>query len=439
MVEPDELQGPRPGDPLRRRRRPCSWPCWWPGLVASQLGASLSDLFPGPRSRSASCSVPRPSSWSGCIDDVRDMSAPAKVAGRGARRHGPRISGRHDVPVQGPVGRASFVLSPDVTPLLTALWVIVITNAVNLIDGLDGLATGIVAIASGALAIYGLRLVCTWGTSHPTTWDRSSQWSPSGSASASCPTTSTRPASSWVTPGRCSSGLLMAASTMLIGGRHPRRERLTDLLLLRTALHPVLHPGVPIVDMAFAFVRRTAKRHRIPHSGQEPPAPPAAAPRPRPPPHGRSSCGPGRRCCPAFIALPAVVYKRANAVIPFGVIVLGVVLYTLFHPGLRKDTVNGNGVHGHSRGNGTVPSSPGPNRGARRQTDPNAMGSVRSTPTHLARAAGRMSLLWARPLRLSRDLLESAHSRWFGPVRRATADSGLIEMAERVPRAPPSG
>ena len=54
------------------------------------------------------------------------------------------------------------------TPLLTALWVIVITNAVNLIDGLDGLAAGIVAIASGALAVYGLRLV-DLGCSRPTT------------------------------------------------------------------------------------------------------------------------------------------------------------------------------------------------------------------------------------------------------------------------------
>ncbi len=50
------------------------------------------------------------------------------------------------------------MLSPEWTPLLTALWVIAITNAVNLIDGLDGLAAGVVAIASGALAIYGLHL-----------------------------------------------------------------------------------------------------------------------------------------------------------------------------------------------------------------------------------------------------------------------------------------
>lgn len=34
---------------------------------------------------------------------------------------------------------------------LTVLWVIALTNAINLIDGLDGLAAGVVAIASGAL------------------------------------------------------------------------------------------------------------------------------------------------------------------------------------------------------------------------------------------------------------------------------------------------
>jgi hypothetical protein len=37
--------------------------------------------------------------------------------------------------------------------------------------------------------------------------------------------------------------------------------------------------------------------------------------------------------------------KQGNAVIPFGVIVLGLALYTLFHPGLRKDALNGNGEH----------------------------------------------------------------------------------------------
>ena len=51
----------------------------------------------------------------------------------------------------------------------------------------------------------------------------------------------------------------------------------------------------------------------------------------------------------AFLLLP-LFDKRANAVILFGVIVLGLALYTLFHPGLRKDTMNGSGVREHTPG-----------------------------------------------------------------------------------------
>ena len=50
------------------------------------------------------------------------------------------------------------VLSPDLAPLVTVLWVVGMANAVNLIDGLDGLAAGIVAIAAGAFFLYAQRL-----------------------------------------------------------------------------------------------------------------------------------------------------------------------------------------------------------------------------------------------------------------------------------------
>ncbi len=93
----------------------------------------------------------------GVIDDLRDMSAPAKVAGEVLAATILYFMGvtwfQFKVPLAGLVQ-----LSPEWTPLLTALWVIAITNAVNLIDGLDGLAAGVVAIASGALAVYGLHL-----------------------------------------------------------------------------------------------------------------------------------------------------------------------------------------------------------------------------------------------------------------------------------------
>ncbi len=59
----------------------------------------------------------------------------------------------------------SFVSNPfnGLMPLgyvaipLTLLWVVGMTNAVNLIDGLDGLATGVTAISAGTLFIVALR------------------------------------------------------------------------------------------------------------------------------------------------------------------------------------------------------------------------------------------------------------------------------------------
>src|SRR4051794_23318112 len=46
----------------------------------------------------------------------------------------------------------------DFAPLVTVLWLFLMANAVNLIDGLDGLAAGIVAIAAAAFLLYGHRL-----------------------------------------------------------------------------------------------------------------------------------------------------------------------------------------------------------------------------------------------------------------------------------------
>ena len=47
--------------------------------------------------------------------------------------------------------------------LLTILWVVALANAVNLVDGLDGLAAGMIAIAAGAFFIYLIRTPSTFG------------------------------------------------------------------------------------------------------------------------------------------------------------------------------------------------------------------------------------------------------------------------------------
>ena len=62
----------------------------------------------------------------------------------------------------GADSHANVILSAGVGYLLTVFWIVGITNAVNLMDGLDGLAAGSVAIMSLSLAyiayIHGLRL-----------------------------------------------------------------------------------------------------------------------------------------------------------------------------------------------------------------------------------------------------------------------------------------
>ncbi len=94
----------------------------------------------------------------GLIDDLRDMSAPAKMAGQVLAASILYFCGATMYQFHIPLTGQFVVLSPSIIPLVTAVWVIALTNAVNLIDGLDGLASGIVSIGSAALALYGLKL-----------------------------------------------------------------------------------------------------------------------------------------------------------------------------------------------------------------------------------------------------------------------------------------
>src|SRR5580698_5775384 len=270
----------------------------------------------------------------GLIDDVRDMSAPAKMAGQVLAASILYFSGvtmyEFKVPLAG-----FLVLTPGVIPLITAAWVIALTNAVNFIDGLDGLAAGVVAIGGGALAIYGIRLM----------------------GLGLLPSDNIGPLVAVIACGICLGflpfnfnparifmgdagahflGLLMAASTMVIGGRVPTAVPISGVTYFFFAplFIPILILGVPLVDMAFAFVRRTARgrgfdtpdkehiHHRLVRLGH----------------------GPRRSVIilwaftailSGFLLFPLFVHQ-VNAFIPLGAAALGVALYTFFHPGLRR-------------------------------------------------------------------------------------------------------
>lgn len=93
----------------------------------------------------------------GIIDDKVGLRAPEKFAlqilaalmicGAGLLRHSYIIRGI-DFPFLGRIE-----LGPFIGTMLTIIWIVGLTNAYNLIDGLDGLATGLALIAAIGLAI----------------------------------------------------------------------------------------------------------------------------------------------------------------------------------------------------------------------------------------------------------------------------------------------
>jgi UDP-GlcNAc:undecaprenyl-phosphate/decaprenyl-phosphate GlcNAc-1-phosphate transferase len=270
----------------------------------------------------------------GLIDDARGMSAPAKMAGQVLAASILYFLGVTMYEIKIPL--AGFItLGPSVLPLITALWVIALTNAVNFVDGLDGLAAGLVAIGAGALAVYGLRLM-QQGVLGPDNMGPLVAVIACGVCLGFLPF-NFHPAKIFMgDSGALLLGLLMSASTMVIGGRVPVSTPLSGVTYFFFA--PLFIPffilGVPLVDMAFAFVRRTVRRtafhtpdkehihHRLLRLGH----------------------GPRRSVVilwawtallSGFVLFPLFVQK-VNAFIPFGAAALGVGLYTLFHPGLRQ-------------------------------------------------------------------------------------------------------
>jgi UDP-GlcNAc:undecaprenyl-phosphate/decaprenyl-phosphate GlcNAc-1-phosphate transferase len=288
----------------------------------------------------------------GLIDDIRDMSAPAKMAGQVLAASILYFSGVTMYELKIPLA-GFFVLTPGIIPLITAAWVIALTNAVNLIDGLDGLAAGVVAIGGGALAVYGLHLVDL----------------------GLLPSDNIGPLVAVIACGICLGflpfnfnparlfmgdagalflGLLMAASTMVIGGRIPTAVPTSGVTYFFFAplFIPLFILGVPLVDMAFAFIRRTARgrgfdtpdkehiHHRLLRLGH----------------------GPRRSVIilwawtailSGFLLFPLFV-RQVNAFIPLGAAALGAGLYTFFHPGLRR----GNGEDEDEVLDQAIPSEP---------------------------------------------------------------------------------
>jgi UDP-GlcNAc:undecaprenyl-phosphate GlcNAc-1-phosphate transferase len=287
----------------------------------------------------------------GFIDDYRKIrhrgegvSAPAKLAGIVLAGSVLSLAGVSTIFFRVPF-LGIFSLTPDLSAFVTVLWLVGMANAINFIDGLDGLAAGIVAIAAGAFFLYGTRLedvgVLAAGNIGPLL---------AVIAVATClgflPHNFHPARIIMGDSGALLLGLVMAASTMAVGGSTDAEYSGQSFFFFAPLFIPLVILGVPILDTAFAIVRRATKRSS-----------PAAADKEHLH-HRLMRLGHGHRrsvlilwCWTALLSV-LVLYPTytgsGDAVVPIGIAALGLVLYTIFHPGLRRSRTNGNGDDGTS-------------------------------------------------------------------------------------------
>ena len=271
--------------------------------------------------------------WSvGFVDDIREISPPAKMAGMVLSGSIMSLTG-----VSILVFRVPFfdvlLLSTDWSFFVTVLWVVLMANIVNFIDGLDGLAAGIVAIASGTFLLYAIQLGDE-GVLDPA--NPGALWAviALGVCIGFLPH-NVHPARIFMGDGGALLiGLLMAASTMSVGGRTTAEFSGQAFFFFAPIFIPLVILGVPLVDTAWAVLRRTV-RGKSPFSTAD-----------KEHLHHRlMNLGHGHRRAVLILWMwtallsALVLYPtytgEGDAVVPIGIAALALILYSAFRPRFR--------------------------------------------------------------------------------------------------------
>ena len=272
----------------------------------------------------------------GLVDDIREISSPAKVTGTviaglvlvyfGATMFYFRVPFL-DV----------FVLSNDWIPLITILWLMGMSQAINLIDGLDGLAAGIVAIAAASFFLYSRRLDDLGALAQPNIGPLIAIIA-LGVCVGFLPH-NFNPAKIFMgDSGALFLGLLMAVSTSVVGGRaDPNSQTYTPgqtYFFLAPLFIPLFILGVPILDTLFAIIRRAVKRQGVATADKGHLH------------HRLMNLGHGQRrsvlilwlwttILSGFVLYP-IFTKAQTALIPIGTAAIALSLYTVLHPEVRR-------------------------------------------------------------------------------------------------------
>ena len=277
----------------------------------------------------------------GQIDDLREVSPPAKLAGTVLAGSVLSLAGVSILFFRIPFA-GLLSLSPDLSALMTVVWVIGMSTAINYIDGLDGLAAGIVAIAAGAFLLYGERLDDVGRD--PDRQRRSAHRRVRAGRVPRLP-----PAQ--LPPGADHHGRRRRAACSVCSWRPPRSRSAATAISPSPARRSSSSRrcssrssilGVPIFDTAFSIVRRASRgagvavadkdhlHHRLMRLGHG---------------HRRSVLilWTWTALLSGLVLYPTYRPVEGAAIVPAGIVVLGLVLYTLFAPGLRRTNGDGDG------------------------------------------------------------------------------------------------
>lgn len=194
----------------------------------------------------------------GVVDDLRGMKAPVKLSGQILAAGLVFLSGVKLEYFRFP-GLGALSLSTDISAIATVLWFVAIINAVNLIDGLDGLAAGIMAIAAGTFFIHSYKLSAA-GLAGP---------EPNAPLISIAIVGATlgflrfnfNPAKIFMgDSGSMTLGFLMAAATVVgVGRSAPQNPGEESVIFYLPLVIPLIVLAIPILDTLLAVIRRARR------------------------------------------------------------------------------------------------------------------------------------------------------------------------------------
>ena len=164
-------------------------------------------------------------------------------------------------------GYGLFILSGDLPVIITIVWVVAVANAVNLADGLDGLAAGMVGIAAAVFFVYSVRSPGPLGIISQ----------PALLAAITCGVCvgflpwNFHPAKIFMgDAGSMLLGMLLSITTIEGVHRTITTPSAGDIAAVAgTIAVPILVLMIPFLDVAYAIVRRTRRGQGIGYADKE--------------------------------------------------------------------------------------------------------------------------------------------------------------------------